>query len=317
MKWLEAPAAALAWASHRGTLLMAGSLAVGLGVPGLAGLCKPYLGEVVVTLLALSFLRVDPDDLRRHFTQPGLIATAAIWVMAVVPALLGALFMATGVDRQMPGLFYMLVLQISAPAMMSSPALAALMGLDVALTLATLLVCTAITPLTATLFSHVFLGSAFASPFAFGLKLFAIIAGSAIAAAVIRRLAGHAWVAEQRARIDGLSVIGMCIFAIAAMDGVVGHFRSDPVLVIELTALAFALALGTMAVTALVFLRAGRARALALGLLASNRNMGVMLAAAGFLVPDVAWLYFGLAQFPIYLLPHVLKPLVKRLQAAA
>jgi hypothetical protein len=40
-----------------------------------------------------------------------------------------------------------------------------------------------------------------------------------------------------------------------------------------------------------------------------------MPAATGFLVPDVAWLYFALAQLPIYLLPHLLKPLAKRLAA--
>jgi BASS family bile acid:Na+ symporter len=99
------------------------------------------------------------------------------------------------------------------------------------------------------------------------------------------------------------------------MDGVADHFRSDPLLVIELTALAFALALGLIAVSALVFLRAGRARAFAIGLIAGNRNIGLMLAASGFAVPDVAWLYFALAQFPIYLLPHLLKPLVRRLSA--
>jgi hypothetical protein len=85
--------------------------------------------------------------------------------------------------------------------------------------------------------------------------------------------------------------------------------------VIELTALAFTLALALIAITALVFLRAGRARALAIGLIAANRNVGLMPAATGFLVPDVAWLYFALAQFPIYLLPHLLKPLAKRLAA--
>ena len=40
----------------------------------------------------------------------------------------------------------------------------------------------------------------------------------------------------------------------------------------------------------------------------------VMLAATGFAVPDVSWLYFALAQFPIYLLPHLLRPLARRLQ---
>jgi len=53
----------------------------------------------------------------------------------------------------------------------------------------------------------------------------------------------------------------------------------------------------------------------AIGLIAGNRNVGLMLAAAGFAVPDLAWLYFALAQFPIYLLPHLLKPLAKRLAA--
>ena len=45
----------------------------------------------------------------------------------------------------------------------------------------------------------------------------------------------------------------MFMFAVAAMDGVADHFRADPLLVIELTALAFALALGLIALTALVF----------------------------------------------------------------
>jgi hypothetical protein len=31
-------------------------------------------------------------------------------------------------------------------------------------------------------------------------------------------------------------------------------------------------------------------------------------------VPDVAWLYFALARCPFDLLPHLLKPLVKRLE---
>jgi len=79
--------------------------------------------------------------------------------------------------------------------------------------------------------------------------------------------------------------------------------------------LAFALALAMIALTALVFLRAGPARALAIGLIAGNRNMGLMLAATGFAIPDLAWLYFALVQFPIYLLPHLLKPLARRLAA--
>jgi len=314
MNLLALPAAALAYVGRKGTLVVAASLFVGLAVPGLAAACKPFLGEAIVVMLALAFLRVDPAELRLHFTQPALITVATIWVMLVVPAVLGTLFLTVGLNKAMPGLFVMLVLQMSAPGLMSSPALAALMGLDVALTLASLVVCTAITPLSASLFSHIFIGGTLISPFSLGVKLFAIIAGSAFAAAVIRWLAGRAWVEAQRERIDGLSVIAMFMFAVAAMDGVTGHARAEPLLVAKLMALAFVLALGLIAVTALVFLRAGRGRALAIGLIAGNRNVGLMLAATGFAVPDVAWLYFALAQFPIYLLPHLLKPLALRLQ---
>jgi hypothetical protein len=315
MNVLALPAAALAWVGRKGTLVVAASLFVGLAVPGLAAACKPFLGETIIVLLCLAFLRVDPTELRHYFTQPGLVAVATIWVMFVVPAVLGTVFLAIGLDRKMPGLFFILVLQMSAPGLMSSPAFAALMGLDAALTLASLVVCSAITPLTASLFSYVFLGSAFASPYAFGLKLFAIIAGSAAAAAVVRRIAGRAWIEAQRERIDGLSVLAMFMFAVAAMDGVAGHIRADPLMVLKLLVFAFALALGIIAVTALTFLRAGRARALAIGLIAGSRNIGLMLTAIGFLVPDVSWLYFALAQFPIYMLPHLLKPLARHLAA--
>jgi BASS family bile acid:Na+ symporter len=58
--------------------------------------------------------------------------------------------------------------------------------------------------------------------------------------------------------------------------------------------------------------RAGRSAALALGLAVGSRNMGLMVAAVGGAVPELTWLYFAVAQFPIYTLPHLLKPLAHR-----
>jgi len=315
MKLLGALAAALGLVGRHGTLVAAMSIFVGLAVPALAASFKPYLGEAIVVMLTLAFLRVDPAELRRYWTRPGLIAAATVWAMLVVPTLVGVVFLAFGLDQRMPGLYFMLVLQMSAPGLMSSPALAALLGLDVALTLASLVVSCAITPFTASLFTHIFLGTALASPLGFGVRLFLIIVGCALVATVIRLVTGKTFIEAQRERIDGLSVLAMFMFAVAAMDGVTDHFRTNPMRVIELTALAFALALIMIALTGLVFLRAGRARAFAIGLIAGNRNIGLMLTATGFVVPDVAWLYFAVAQFPIYLLPHLLKPLVRRLSS--
>ncbi len=66
-------------------------------------------------------------------------------------------------------------------------------------------------------------------------------------------------------------------------------------------------------VSMLIFLRAGADRALAIGLLAAFRNIGLVMATLGSSLPDLAWFYFAMVQFPIYLLPALLQPLAKRL----
>ncbi|MBV9262020.1 MAG: Na+-dependent transporter, partial [Pseudolabrys sp.] len=144
-------AAALAALGRHGTIAVALSIFAGMLLPGFAPALKPWLGETIVSLLTLAFLRVDPGALRTLARRPALVLTTAAWVMLVTPALLSWLFLAAGLSRSLPDLYFILVLQSCAPSLMSSPAMAALIGVDVALTLASLLLCTALAPLTASL----------------------------------------------------------------------------------------------------------------------------------------------------------------------
>ena len=311
---LDAPVAALAWLGRQGTRAIAISVFLGLALPPLAELFKGLVSEAIFLLLCLAFLRVEPAALRAQVMRPGLVVLAVAWIMLALPLGLGLAFTVFGLGDHAPELMTTLMLQAAGPPIMSAPAFAALMGLDAALTLATLVLCVVVTPLTASLFAYVFIGSGLAlSPLELGIKLFLILAGSALTAAVIRRAAGQAWVERQRERIDGLNVILLFVFAVAVLGEVPARTWREPALVAGLTLLGFALALGVGAVSALIFFPAGRGRALAIGLAAAHRNMGLMLAATGGAVGDLTWLYFGLAQFPIYLLPALLKPLAKRL----
>jgi BASS family bile acid:Na+ symporter len=305
--------ALLTFLGRHGTIAVALSILLGIALPDLAAVFKPILGETVVALLVLSFLRVSPASLGALARRPFVVLTAAAWLMLLLPAAFAGLFTAVGLKEAMPDLYFILILQCCSPALMSAPAMAGLMGLDVALTLACLLCSMAAVPFTAGLFTHLFLGEALIAPATFGLKLFALIAGSAAAAAVIRRIAGGKVIEANYTLLDGLSVLAMFVFAMAAMDGVTAAALADPRLVGGLAVLAFALTIVTILITTLVFLAAGRERALAIGILTGNRNMGVMLAATGFAVSPVGWLYFGLAQFPIYLLPVLLKWLAGRI----
>jgi hypothetical protein len=128
----------------------------------------------------------------------------------------------------------------------------------------------------------------------------------------VRRLTGDERIRAWREHIDGLNVIALFIFAAAIMGIVTYALFSDPVFVLALTGLSFAIAFGLMTCTAALFWPSGRERALTIGISAGIRNMGLMLAAATE-VSDVVWLYFAVAQLPIYLAPWLLYPLVQRI----
>jgi BASS family bile acid:Na+ symporter len=115
--------------------------------------------------------------------------------------------------------------------------------------------------------------------------------------------------------IAGINILVVFVFVAAVMEHVAARFAAAPLVMCELAALAFGVFFAVLGVTALVFARAGRERALVLGLMAAQRNMGLMVAATGGALPDLAWLYFALSQFPIYLSPQMLKPLAQRLTA--
>jgi predicted Na+-dependent transporter len=310
-------AAALAWLGRQGTRAVAVSVFVGIAVPPLAVLFKPVFAEALVVLLALAFLRVDPAALRGHFARPGPVLAASAWTLIAIPLLAGLILRLLSLETTSQALFVALVLQAVAPPVISSPALAALMGLDAALSLATLIVATAATPMTAPLFAALFIGPAMEiSPTSLGLKLFGMLGGAALAAWLVRRLKGQDWVERRQQQIDGLSVIALFVFAVALMDGVAANIISRPLLVLALLLLAFGLSLGLIALTYAVMIRAGKSAALALGFAVGSRNMGLMLAAAGAAVPELMWLYFALAQFPIYLLPQLLKPLARKINSS-
>jgi hypothetical protein len=316
MTLLNLPYAGLAWIGRQGTRAIAALVFIGIAVPPLDALLRPFVSAAIFALLCLAFLRVDPAALRGHLRRPGLVLAATGWTMVALPLLSGLGYLAIGLEARAPELLLALMLQGVASPMMAAPSFAAAMGLDASLVLATLIASSALTPLTAPLFAYVFVGPTLTlSPLVLGLKLFAILAGSALLAALIRRLVGAAALARHKQPLDGLNILIVFIFVGAVMETVAAQFAAAPSRMIALTALAFALYFLVLGLTALLFARAGRARALVLGLAAAQRNMGLMLAATAGALPDLVWLWFALCQFPIYVSPQLLKQLAQRLRA--
>ncbi len=172
MPILMALRAALAWLGRQGTRAFAVSVFFGLALPQLAAYVKPYLGHTVFVLLLFSYLRTDPAAFIRYVRAPKLTIVAALWVMVAVPLLFGIAYTAAGLRESMPALYTILILQIATTPITSSAAFAALMGLDVAFSLVTLIITNAMSPVTTVAFSYLFLGSSLFSPIELGVKLF-------------------------------------------------------------------------------------------------------------------------------------------------
>ena len=312
---LQAPIVALAWLGRQGTRAITVLVCAGIAVPPIGALLRPFVTEAIVVLLSIAFLRVDMTVLRSHLKRPAIVAAATAWTTLAVPVLFGLACLAGGIDVRSPDLFLGLMLQAVASPMMASPALAALMGLDATLVLVTLIAGTALMPLTAPVLIYVFVGEGLSlAPLALGLKLLALLAGSAFIALLLRQVVSRETIERRKAEIDGLNVLFVFVFVFAVMGTVAEQFFAAPLATIGLAVFAFLVFGAVLVLTALVFARAGRKRALALGLMASQRNMGLMLAATGGVLPDLAWLYFALCQLPIYMSPQLLEPLARRLR---
>jgi BASS family bile acid:Na+ symporter len=311
---IDRMAAGLAWLGRHGTNAIAISILLGIALPPLGALIRPFFPETVFLLLCLAFLRVDPGALRAQLARPRLLLTAATWIMLIVPLVSGAIMLAADLAERSPGLLLALMFNVVAPPTFSSPAMAALMGLNAAVTLAVLLACVAATPFLAPTLVALFAGTAVTfSPVELGLRLVLMLAGAACVGIAVRAVAGKAWVERQALRIDGLNVIVLFLFAVALMGDVLTNTIERPLYVLGLLALSTVMTFGLCGLTALMFARTGVHTALPLSHAAGSRNTGLMLAAAAGSVPELVWLYVAMIQIPIYAVPLIVRPLVNRL----
>lgn len=311
---LEVVRAFLAWLGRQGTRAIGVSIVIGIAFPWIGHWCRPFVSGAVFILLCTAFMQVDVVAARGFLRRPGLVIWATFWTSIVVPLLFGLLLSFIGLDTSEPELFIALMLQAVASPIMSAPALAMIMGLESTIVLIILISSTALVPLTAPLFTLCFVGPALSITSAdLASRLFLILAGSAAAGIVIRKVAGSVAIERNNEAINGFNIVVLFFFVAAVMESVGVKILADPATTFRFMVIAFAVFFAVMALSSPVFLFAGRKRALSIGLMASQRNMALMLAATGSTLPDLAWLYFAFAQFPLFLSPQLLTPLIRRL----
>jgi BASS family bile acid:Na+ symporter len=287
---------ALAYVGRHGALFLAGGVLLGLAAPPLAAAARPLLVPALLVPLTIALLRLDWRRLGDYARRPALVAVVTVWLLAVSPALIWLALQGLPLPA---ALGHAIVLMTASSPVTMCATVSLLVGLDAALAVVVIVVTTALVPLTLP---------------AVALPLLGWMVGAAFAVALVaRRLAGAERLAREARALDALAVLSLVVFAVAIMDGITAAFLARPGYVLGTLAAAFAANLVLQAAGTLAFLRLGMRRALTIGLMTGNCNMGLVLVALADEASFDTVMFFALGQIPMYMLPALLMPLYRRI----
>lgn len=298
---------AAAWIVARGPAMLVLALAAGLAVPDLARVLAAAVVPAAVVAQALSLVRIAPAELLGVGRRAPLMVVALAGVLCLAPAAVVGALALTGAGATDPALG--LALYAMAPPLLSAPAFAVMLGLDVVLAAALALAGTLLAPLTVPLLAAWLLGVALAlDPVDLALRLFGLVALIFGGALVLRRVLGPAGLARHAVAIDLVMIAALMTFACGAMDLVGAEIRRAPLHVLVHVAAATGINVAFQAVTIAVAWPLGPRTALTLALIAGNRNAILMVAAVGLATAPELTLFFVASQLPLFLMPAAAQP---------
>lgn len=301
----------LAWVGARAQWVLAFGVIGALVLPGPGELLSGTLPFWVAFLIGLAMVRIDLGEVARRSIRPRrLIRNLGFCavLMAGTPAVFWALGTLAGLpDVQIEALVY----TGSAPPLGSSAALCLMLGLDAAFALEVTVIGSFLAPVTMPLVARTLLGEAVPmdAPDMAG-RLAMLIGLAALGALTARRLLGADWIVRHKLSFDGLASIGMIFFLFPLFLGMPQLIGTMPVFALGTFALAVAANIGVQIITLPACRTAvGRETGGAAALVWGNRNAGLSLAA----LPDnpLFTLYVALYQFPMYLTPLIMRPLLE------
>ena len=302
---------------HALTAMVAGVF-IGLLVPPLATVMRPFLAPSVWLLLLVSLLRMDPREGLNHLSQPGRLSILLFCFLVILPMAMYGLLSLTALP---PGIVAAMVLAAGSSVLISTPTFALLMRLDGAIVLLIMLGSTLLLPLTLPTVALVLLGLHLEINNWELMGRLVLLLGSALIFATIgRRIFGEVKIKNYSSALDGAAVIILIIFAIAIMDGFAERLITEPVFVLFVILMSFLVYLGLLIFVALaLFLivpKWGARENMSIAFAAGARNLAVIFAVLPSNVDPDMLVYFAAGQFPIYIMPAILRPIMVRLVKA-
>ena len=307
------PLASLAFIGRHATLFMAVGVLLGIAIPPLATLAQPLLVPTLLIPLTLALVRLDWEAMLAWRHRVGTAMLLVVWLLGLSPLLVWLVTTAmVPIGLPLP-LRQALVLMAASSPIVSSVAIALIVGLDATLAIVAVLLCTALVPFTLPPLAAVLVGVTLDIGLGTFMLRLALLVGLAFAAAaVIRRFVAAPTLLAHRELLDGLTVLNLMLFGLAIMDGVTAYAFERPGYVATALVAAFVFNLGLQAAGYLAFMRLGRREALSVALVSGNCNMGLVLVALQGKASFDVTVFFALAQIPMYTLPALMTRAYRR-----
>lgn len=306
---------ALAYVGRHAAASYALSIFLGLALPQIAAVLRPVIPISIFIFIVLSFARANLPGLRAVLARPGRLGLGLV-ISTLVPPLVGWMVLASplaaGLD---PGIRLAIALMTAAPPLMAAPAFAGVLGFENSFLLTTLVLGMVLAPVLSPAFASALAGAAVPiSPYALAQRLAIFIGGGMLAGVVVRRLMGLPRITAMKDELDGCGVVLYFVFAIAAMDGVIDAAINTPGLVVSIILASSIFSAIGFAISYFLCRAFGFNDRFSLSIGVGLRNMGLLLAPIFSVVPQTTFLYFALAQVPVYVAPIVLKAVKARLE---
>ena len=303
---------ALGLAGRNGAVVVIAGVVIGLCIPGLAELARPYLAVAIFIFTFGSFLKFDAASLRAEATKPTQLALMVLWATFGVPLVIMLLIRVAqpGPELAQGLLFWALV-----PASPACVAFAAILRLSIPIALFATVAGTALSPFYIPALAAAFGGYALdMDPVATCAELVMLIGGAFLASVAAKRLAST-FIRENPEAMTGIAVFAMFLAGMGSMRGMQAHLLAQPQMGLEFVLLAYVMLFSAELIGTSLFWRYGRATALTAGLISGTRTITLAWVVLGHRVLPLADLFLATSMIAKYTAPGLTKWLLTRVLA--
>jgi BASS family bile acid:Na+ symporter len=302
----------LRWAGQNGAAVVIAGVVIGLCIPLLSDLARPYLAIAIFVFTFGSFLKFDSRSLGSEVANVRRNALMVLWATFGVPLVVLLIMV---VARPGPELAQGLLFWSLVPASPACVAFAAILRLNIPIALLATVIGTAASPFYIPALAALLGGYRLdIDPLQTCLHLVLLVGGAFVASVAAKRLAGT-FIRENPEAMTGIAVLAMFLAGMGSMRGMQAHLLAQPANSLEFVVLAYALLFGAELTGTLLFWRYGRTAALTAGLISGTRTITLAWVVLGDKVLPLADLFLAASMVAKYTAPGLTKWLLARIIA--